>query len=58
MAGSFLSSIAGAVIGSMIAREFFAGADQGAAGFDSAAGEGDQAMGEDGGGFDAGGLDV
>lgn len=62
VAGSLLASIAGAVIGSMIAREFFSGADQDAAGSDGAAGEGDQAMGEgdgfDGGGFDGGGVDV
>ena len=59
MAGSFLSGIAGAVIGSMIAQQFFGGADAGAAGdaqgWDSA--EADPAGGE-GGGFDGGEFDV
>jgi hypothetical protein len=56
IAGSLLSSIAGAVIGSMIAREFFSGADHSAAAdsaqdWDSA--DADQALdGGDGGGFD------
>jgi hypothetical protein len=57
MATSLLSSIAGAVIGSMIAREFFSGADQSAAA-DSAENwdspDADQALGE-GDGFDTGG---
>lgn len=64
MAGSFLSGIAGAVIGSMIAQHFFGGAGAagaaggGAEGWDSA--EADPAAGEgfDGGGFDGGGFDV
>jgi hypothetical protein len=64
MAGSLLSSIAGAVIGSMIAREFFSGADHGAAGSQGAAepeqdpgsGDADQAMGE-GDSFDTNGFD-
>jgi hypothetical protein len=54
MAASLLSSIAGAVIGSVIAREFFSGAEQG--------GETGQAEEFDGGdldaGGDAGGFDV
>jgi hypothetical protein len=56
MATSFLSSIAGAVIGSMIAREFFSGADQvpGDAAPDWESAGADQAPGE-GGGFDMGG---
>ena len=65
MAGSLLSSIAGAVIGSVIAREFFAQPGHGAAGADGAAdpdqdpgfSDSDQAMGE-GDGFDTGGFDV
>jgi hypothetical protein len=65
MAGSLLSSIAGAVIGSMIAREFFAAADPGAAGLEGAAEPGqdsgladaDQAMGE-GDSLDTGGFEV
>jgi hypothetical protein len=63
VAGTLLSSIAGTVLGSMIAREFFAGEGHGAglgaagepgeeAGFTDA----DQAM-DDGGGFDSGGFD-
>ena len=64
MAGSLLSSIAGAVIGSMIARQFFA--DQGAAGLDGATesadeselGEADQAMGEGDNLGDLGSFDV
>lgn len=62
MAGGFLSGIAGAVIGSMIAQHFFGGANaapaEGAEGWDSA--EADPAAGEgfDGGGFDGGGFDV
>ena len=64
MATSLLSSIAGAVIGSMIARQFFAGTDQGATGLEGAAepsqdsglGDADQAM--DGGDIDMGSFDV
>jgi hypothetical protein len=63
MAGSLLSSIAGTVIGSMIAREFFAGEAHGA-GLESSSEPGhepdstdeDIAM-DDGGGFDTGGFD-
>jgi len=63
MAGSLLSSIAGAVIGSMIARQFFS--DPGAAGANGAAdtaqesdlGGTDQAMGE-GDNLDLGSFDV
>jgi hypothetical protein len=62
LAGTLLSSIAGTVIGSMIAREFFAGEGHGAglggagepgeeAGFTDA----DHAI-DDGGGFDSGGF--
>ena len=62
MAGGLLSSIAGAVIGSMIARQFFA--DPGADGAqeaaepsqDADAGDTDQAMG--GGDIDLGSFDV
>jgi hypothetical protein len=58
MAGGLLASIAGAVIGSMIARQFFAGADTGAAApvqeWESA--EADQAIGE--GDIDTGSFDV
>jgi hypothetical protein len=65
MAGSLLSSIAGAVIGSMIARQFFA--DPGAARAESSAeqpandtelGDADQAMGEGDGFDDLGSFDV
>jgi hypothetical protein len=64
VAGSLLSSIAGAVIGSMIAREFFAGEGYGAAGLDGAAEpsqeagftDADHAM-DDGDSFDTGGFD-
>lgn len=64
MAGSLLSGIAGAVIGSMIARQFFSGTDHGAPGPEGAAepaqdsefGDGDQAMG--GGDIDTGSFDV
>jgi hypothetical protein len=64
MAGSLLSSIAGAVIGSMIARQFLAGTDHGAAGLEGAAepsqdsglGDADQAVG--GGDIDMGSFDV
>jgi len=62
MAGSLLSGIAGAVIGSMIAQHFFGGADAGAGdaaqGWDSA--EADPSAGGefDGGGVDGGGFDV
>ena len=64
MAGSLLSSIAGAVIGSMIARQFFAGTDHAATGLegasepaqDSGLGDADQAM--DGGDIDTGSFDV
>jgi predicted lipid-binding transport protein (Tim44 family) len=61
MAGSLLSSIAGAVIGSMIAQQFFGGADQSAANpgqADSGPSDADQTTG-DGGDFDLdGGFDV
>jgi hypothetical protein len=65
MAGSLLSSIAGAVIGSMIARQFFKDTDHGAAGLEGAAepdqdsgfGDADQSMGA-GDGFDTDGFDV
>lgn len=58
MAGSFLSSIAGAVVGSMIAQHFFA--DAGAAAPEGAAesGDSDQAMGDGGDGMDLGSFDV
>jgi hypothetical protein len=62
MAGTFLGSIAGAVIGSMIAREFFADAGQGGEGA-AEPGQGtevadaDQAL-DPGEGFDTGGFDV
>jgi hypothetical protein len=52
MAGTLLSSIAGTVIGSMIAREFFANESGGTAGVDDA-----DLSTDDGGGFDAGGWD-
>ena len=54
MAGSLLSSIAGAVIGSMIARQFFEGGAEPAQ--DSGSGDADQAM--DGGDIDMGSFDV
>ena len=65
MASTLLSSIAGTVIGSMIAREFFGGERHGAAGVDGTAEPGedaqiaaaDQAI-DDGGGFDSGGFDA
>ena len=65
MASTLLSSIAGTVIGSMIAREFFGGERHGAAGADGAGEPGedaqiadaDQAI-DDGGGFDSGGFDT
>jgi len=65
MAGTLLSSIAGTVIGSMIAREFFGGERHGAAGADDAGessedaqvADADQAI-DDGGGFDSGGFDA
>jgi hypothetical protein len=65
MAGTLLSSIAGAVIGSMIARQFFDSTDHGAAGLEGAAepdqdsgfGDADQSVGG-GDGFDTGGFDV
>ncbi len=65
MAGSLLSSIAGTVIGSMIAREFFADDSHAAAGLDSASepnqeagfSEGDHTI-DNGGDFDTGGFDV
>ena len=50
MAAGLLSSIAGTVIGSMIARQFFGGESQGAA-------DADQAI-DDGDSFDAGGFDT
>jgi hypothetical protein len=64
MAGSLLSSIAGTVIGSMIAREFFAGESHGAAGLDDAQEpsqeerftDADHAI-DDGDSFDTGGFD-
>ena len=64
MAGSLLSSIAGAVIGSMIARQFFS--DPGAANAGNAADAGqdtelsdsDQTMGDAGDGMDLGSFDV
>jgi hypothetical protein len=63
MAGSLLSGIAGTVIGSMIARQFFAGESHGAAGLDGASEPGedagftdaDQAM-DGGDSFDPGGF--
>jgi hypothetical protein len=65
VAASLLSSIAGTVIGSMIAREFFAGDSHSAAGLDGApkasqdAGlaDADRAM-DDGESFDTGGFDA
>ena len=65
MASTLLSSIAGTVIGSMIAREFFGGERRGAAGVDGAGessedaqiADADQAI-DDGGGFDSGGFDA
>jgi hypothetical protein len=64
MAGSLLSSIAGTVIGSMIAREFFASESHGAAGLDDTREPG-QETGftdadhtiDDGDSFDTGGFD-
>lgn len=53
MAGTLMSSIAGAVIGSMIARQFFADTNAGELA-DSGFGDADQALGE-GDGFDVGG---
>jgi hypothetical protein len=65
VAGTLLSSIAGAVIGSMIAREFFGGERHGAAGLDGAGepsedaglADADHAI-DDGGSFDSGGFDA
>ena len=61
MAGSLLSGIAGAVIGSMIAQHFFSntGADVADFGPESGVSDSDPAMG-DGGGFDdiGGGFEV
>jgi len=65
MASTLLSSIAGTVIGSMIAREFFGGERHAAAGIDDAGepsedtqvADADQAI-DDGGGFDSGGFDT
>jgi hypothetical protein len=68
MASTLLSSIAGTVIGSMIAREFFGGERHAAAGVDGAGelgepsedaqiADADQAI-DDGGGFDSGGFDA
>jgi hypothetical protein len=65
MASTLLSSIAGTVIGSMIAREFFGGERHAAAGIDDGGEPGedtqvadaDQAI-DDGGGFDSGGFDT
>jgi hypothetical protein len=65
MAGTLLSSIAGTVLGSMIAREFFSHQNSGAAGADDAgAGSGGEDIGvsdadqgfDDGGGADMGGF--
>jgi hypothetical protein len=63
MAGSLLSSFAGAVIGSMIAREFFSGAGQDAAPAEDAAPVEDAASGDggdlaQGDGFDTGDFEV
>ena len=62
VAGTLLSSIAGTVLGSMIAREFFAGEGHGAGlggasqpGEETGFTDADQAM-DDGGGFDGGGF--
>lgn len=57
MAGSFLSGIAGAVIGSMIAQHFFSntGADVADFGPESGVSESDQALGEGGASDDIGG---
>jgi hypothetical protein len=62
VAGTLLSSIAGTVIGSMIAREFFANPAHAADGLDSASelsedglADVDQAI-DDAGGFDPGGF--
>jgi hypothetical protein len=62
MAGSFLSTIAGVVIGSAIAQSFFAdaGADNmagGEPGADDMAGDASADAGSDAGDFDGGGLD-
>jgi len=65
VAGTLLSSIAGTVIGSMIAREFFGGDRHDAAAVDDAGepsedaqiADADQAI-DDGGGFDSGGFDA
>jgi hypothetical protein len=65
IAGTLLSSIAGTVIGSMIAREFFDGERHGAASLDGA-GEPSEDAGftdadnaiDDGGSFDGGSLDA
>jgi hypothetical protein len=64
VAGTLLSSIAGTVLGSMIAREFFTGEGERAAGLDNATeqveqdplADADQSMG-DGGGLDVGGFE-
>ena len=63
MAGSLLSSIAGAVIGSMIAQQFFNNPDAGTHGAaepaqDGDLGDTDQAMGDGGDGMDLGSFDV
>jgi hypothetical protein len=66
IAGSLLSSIAGTVVGSMIAHEFFANEGQGNADADkpqesnqdSEPAESDYAADDGGGGFDTGGFDV
>jgi hypothetical protein len=65
VAASLLSSIAGTVIGSMIARQFFAGDSHSAAGLDGTPEAGqdagladaDRAM-DDGESFDTGGFDA
>jgi hypothetical protein len=64
VAGTLLSSIAGTVLGSMIAREFFAGEGERAAGLDNATEQGEQdpladadQSTDDGGGVDMGGFE-
>jgi hypothetical protein len=57
MAGSLLSSIAGAVIGSMIARQFFADPGAAESAQDADGGDTGQAMGE-GDNLDLGSFDV
>lgn len=57
MAGSLLSSIAGAVIGSMIAQHFFSGAGEDAASADDAASGGGEDVAQSDG-FDMGDFEV